>query len=268
MTFGERLVYARKKKGLNQKQFAELIGVSSNTLRPWENGNRSPHVSMVRKIVKALEVSEDWLMGNDDNFSMNNITENQQNIKLTKEQQKLVADNEWLIGYVYHKVFSVFQSIEEYEYFYGRAAIGLCNAAIAYNEDRKRSFSSFAFTRIEWEMLMDYKKRKERKKRQSQEISLDQEISDTNDTELGSLIPDSEDEWEALEYKILVESVYQKVEPVLSDGQKKVFRPWLHGKEYNEIAKAAGISINAVKCRLRKTKVQCKALINPEELFT
>lgn len=69
MTFGERLIYARNKKGLNQKQFAELIGVTPTRLNYWEKDKREPDVAMIWKIIKALEVSGDWLIGNNENFS-------------------------------------------------------------------------------------------------------------------------------------------------------------------------------------------------------
>lgn len=38
MTFGERLTYTRKKRGLTRKQFAELIGVKPNTVSCWVMG--------------------------------------------------------------------------------------------------------------------------------------------------------------------------------------------------------------------------------------
>jgi transcriptional regulator with XRE-family HTH domain len=68
MTFGERLVYARNKKGLNQKQFAELIGITPTRLNYWEKDKREPDVTMIWKIIKALEISGDWLIGNSNNF--------------------------------------------------------------------------------------------------------------------------------------------------------------------------------------------------------
>ena len=85
--------------------------------------------------------------------------------------------------------------------------------------------------------------------------------------ELGSIIP-APDEWNPLEYKVLVESVYQKVEPVLTAKEKEVFRPWLHGKSSDEIARAIGVSKAAVKNRTEKARKKCRALFNPEEIFT
>ena len=159
MTFGERLVYARNKKGLNQKQLAELIGVRRTRLCSWEKGRRTPDVSMIRKIVEALEVSEDWLMGNDNNFSMKNLTENPQYVKLTKEQQQLAADNEKVIGTVF-KFVRTYKPTAIYDDIYGDAAIGLCRAAKIYGEngDRTASFFSFAFDFVQWAVLNSYKK--------------------------------------------------------------------------------------------------------------
>jgi transcriptional regulator with XRE-family HTH domain len=65
MTFGERLAYTRKKKGLTRKQLADLIGVKPNTVSCWIR--RHPSASMVRKMITALGLPENWFE-NDDNF--------------------------------------------------------------------------------------------------------------------------------------------------------------------------------------------------------
>ena len=63
MTFGERLVQARKKIGLNQKQLAEKINITPTRLNYWEKDKRQPDVKMIQKLAKALNTTGDELIG-------------------------------------------------------------------------------------------------------------------------------------------------------------------------------------------------------------
>lgn len=67
MTFGERLVKARKEIGLNQKQFAERMGITTTRLNYWEKDKRQPDVEMIKALASALDVSADYLIGNENN---------------------------------------------------------------------------------------------------------------------------------------------------------------------------------------------------------
>ena len=256
MTFGERLAYARKKKGLNQKQLAKLIGVTQSIISRWENGIQKPYLSTkTQKLIKVLEVSGDWLIGND-NFKMS-----QQDIRLTKEQQQFVADNEWLIRYMFYKKFRYLRTT--YEYYYGYAAIGLCKAAIAYDKT-KGSFFSLAYLRIKSEIT--HALESERKDIQPL-LSLNTPINDENEPdEIESIIP-APDKWEELEYKILVESVYQKVEHVLTAKEKESLKLCLYGMTNKEISKKLGIGYDTTTKRISGAKKKCKELINPNEIF-
>lgn len=42
MTFGEKVIEARKQLGLSQEKFAAKIGVSFSTINRWEKGHFSP----------------------------------------------------------------------------------------------------------------------------------------------------------------------------------------------------------------------------------
>ena len=253
MTFGDRLAYARKKKGLLQKQLAKLIGVKRHRLSNWETGRCSPDVSMIQKITRALEVPETWLMGNDNDFSMNNAPANLQSIQLTKAQQKLVVDNEKIINIVLHQ-HVLYQSTRDE--IYGDAAINLCKAAKIYDEsnNRTKDFTKFAFYSVERSVIDSLRKEMVYCRRVT---SLNRPIysynhkSNDSGKELGLLIPSPDDDMESLEYRILIESVYQKVEPVLTNKEKDAFRLWLYGMHNNEIAETLKISIYAVKDRIK-----------------
>lgn len=65
MTFGERLVKSREHIGLNQKQLAEALGISPTRLNYWEKDKREPDVPMIKALARILEVSADYLIGNE-----------------------------------------------------------------------------------------------------------------------------------------------------------------------------------------------------------
>jgi len=54
---------ARLKKGLNQSELAELVGVQSKIISRYETGVNYPTVDTLLKISEALNVSVDYLLG-------------------------------------------------------------------------------------------------------------------------------------------------------------------------------------------------------------
>ena len=62
-TFGERLVRAREKKNLTQKQLAEILEITPTRLNYWEKGKREPNIEMIGQLAKALDISTDSLIG-------------------------------------------------------------------------------------------------------------------------------------------------------------------------------------------------------------
>lgn len=67
--FGQRLKEARMKRNIKQKDLAEQIGVSSQTLSNYENASdsttKTPSTILLMEIADALGVSVDWLCGRD-----------------------------------------------------------------------------------------------------------------------------------------------------------------------------------------------------------
>lgn len=195
---------------------------------------------------------------------MRTLIENQLNFKLTKAQQKFVAENERLIGYVSYKRFRFQGNNEIYEFCYGYAAVGLCQAAKIYDPRHDGTFAGLACRCIY--MAICQALRIWYKDRAKQPLSLNQ-VVDEKGHEFGELIP-APGEFEPLEYKILAESVYQKVESVLGDKDKEIFRLWLHGRAEIKIARAMGISYGSVKVRICRAKKQCRASFNYGEIFS
>ncbi|QNB45352.1 helix-turn-helix domain-containing protein [Thermanaerosceptrum fracticalcis] len=78
MTFGERLVYLRKKHKMTQNDFAKILSVSRGAISMWEIDQRTPDPSTLKKIADLFNVSVDWLLGrveSDENSNKNNNNE-------------------------------------------------------------------------------------------------------------------------------------------------------------------------------------------------
>lgn len=59
---GERIKLLRKQKKISQKDLAQKLGITSNTLYRYEHGDISISLEMLVNIAKALEVSTSELM--------------------------------------------------------------------------------------------------------------------------------------------------------------------------------------------------------------
>lgn len=78
---GRRLSQLRTKKGINQRELAQQIGVSDGTIGMWETGKRQPDLDTVAVLAKYYNVSTDYLLGLDiDSNKKNTISLDAQNI--------------------------------------------------------------------------------------------------------------------------------------------------------------------------------------------
>lgn len=66
MTFQEKIVILRKKKGLTQDEFASAVGVSRQAVYKWESGKSYPEVAKLLEIKILFGISIDDLL--DENF--------------------------------------------------------------------------------------------------------------------------------------------------------------------------------------------------------
>lgn len=62
-SLGERLKYARVKKGWSQTKVAEKIGVSFSSLSGYERNYRKPPTEKLAHLADLYEVSISWLIG-------------------------------------------------------------------------------------------------------------------------------------------------------------------------------------------------------------
>ncbi len=65
----ENIKKFRKEKDITQEQFAEMLGVSCQSVSRWESGICYPDIELLPTIAKILGISVDFLLG------VNEITE-------------------------------------------------------------------------------------------------------------------------------------------------------------------------------------------------
>ena len=85
MTISERVFERLKKISMTQKEFAEKIGVSGNSVNNWERGRARPDVGLLPVICDVLHISFSQLYGMD-----------APNLEMTQREKKLVK--------VYHRL--------------------------------------------------------------------------------------------------------------------------------------------------------------------
>lgn len=71
MNLGERFKYYRKRKGLKQKDAADLIGINNYQLGNYETNRSEPSIDILKKMSRVYEVSIDKLVDNK-RFKINN----------------------------------------------------------------------------------------------------------------------------------------------------------------------------------------------------
>jgi transcriptional regulator with XRE-family HTH domain len=65
MLIGKRLKELRKAKGLNQEELGKLVNVTKVSICCYEKGTRTPNLDTFQDLLNVLNVSADYLMGND-----------------------------------------------------------------------------------------------------------------------------------------------------------------------------------------------------------
>ena len=68
---GKRIREQRKKKGITQEAMANALGVTSQAVSKWENGQNAPDISMIMPICGFLGIGADELLGGTKNRDLN-----------------------------------------------------------------------------------------------------------------------------------------------------------------------------------------------------
>ncbi len=86
MNLGEKIRYIRKAHSLNQKEFAERLGVSQGTLSDLERGTCSPSSETIAALRIAYHCDLNWLFdGSENNAGSEHFT-----IKASSEEKELI----------------------------------------------------------------------------------------------------------------------------------------------------------------------------------
>jgi transcriptional regulator with XRE-family HTH domain len=86
MSFGNRLLEARKKKGISQEELADRLNTRGPVIGRYERDEMKPSIEVAAKISDILEVSLDWLVGHTDLELDKNMLQRVQEV--TKMQPK------------------------------------------------------------------------------------------------------------------------------------------------------------------------------------
>jgi transcriptional regulator with XRE-family HTH domain len=91
MSFGKRLLEARKRKGISQDELARHLKTKGPAIGRYERDEMKPSIEVAAKMAELLDVSLDYLVGKTDvlidSKVMNRIVEIQ---KLSADEQKTV----------------------------------------------------------------------------------------------------------------------------------------------------------------------------------
>lgn len=72
---GEKIVKLRKERNMSQEQFAELMGVSRQTVSKWESGAVLPSLDNIRILVNEFGVSADYFLSDGDETAVSVVDE-------------------------------------------------------------------------------------------------------------------------------------------------------------------------------------------------
>jgi transcriptional regulator with XRE-family HTH domain len=91
MSFGKRILEARKRKGVSQEDLAKGLGTKGPVIGRYERDEMKPSIEVAAKMAELLDVSLDYLVGKTDilldSKILNRIVEIQ---KLNADEQKTV----------------------------------------------------------------------------------------------------------------------------------------------------------------------------------
>jgi len=88
MSFGQRLLQARKKKAMSQEDLAKLLGTKGPAIGRYERDEMKPSIEAAAKMAQLLDVSLDWLVGHTDlELDKKMIQRIQQVTKMNSEDQ-------------------------------------------------------------------------------------------------------------------------------------------------------------------------------------
>lgn len=79
LALNENIKKLRSARGLNQVEFAKILGVSKQCVSNWENDNVMPSIEMLIKIADFFNVTTDFVLGRNEKsyIDVSGLTEEQ-----------------------------------------------------------------------------------------------------------------------------------------------------------------------------------------------
>lgn len=96
LILSKRLKELREKSGYKQDFVADKLGIKSNTLSGYENGNRSPHPEMLVELSRFYKVTTDYLLGQSEHPKLTTIEDNESR-EMAEKFRVLSEDKKGLI---------------------------------------------------------------------------------------------------------------------------------------------------------------------------
>ena len=91
MSFAQRLLEIRKKRGFSQSELAELLNTKAPVIGRYERGEATPSVEVALKLSKILGVSLDYLAGKTElELDENTMQRMQQISKMSQEDRSFI----------------------------------------------------------------------------------------------------------------------------------------------------------------------------------
>ncbi|MEM1338965.1 MAG: helix-turn-helix transcriptional regulator [Bacteroidota bacterium] len=88
MSFGSRVLQARKDKGLSQEDLAKELGTKGPAIGRYERDEMKPSIDVAAKIASILDVSLDWLVGHTDMELDSRMLERIQEVTQMKDKDR------------------------------------------------------------------------------------------------------------------------------------------------------------------------------------
>jgi len=90
MNIGDRIRKKRKEKNLTQSELGKLVNVSSQVISNWERGYTGLSHDDIAKLAIALDVSTDFLLGNDSKDKLPELTPKDER-DIAKDLEKIIS---------------------------------------------------------------------------------------------------------------------------------------------------------------------------------
>lgn len=179
-------------------------------------------------------------------------------LKLNDEQRKLVEQNHNLI-YSAMRKFGVRN--EKFDDYYDVAAIGLCKAAIYYDESKNTTLSTLVYSCVQNELYKQFRSEKSASNQFNKHV-LSYNILCNTDTNFKSTMEDVLLVDKNFEKNLITMLLFKDRMDTLKNKDKQMIDLRMSGYTYDEIAKRFGVTRQAVQQKMNRLKAKLLPDIN------